>query len=301
MPRVACIYCKKKFLRSTSRFNESKKFKWNFYCSIECQSSYRKRRRFVICENSDCSKTFEKLIGEIENHNYCSKACAATVNNQRFPKRGPGFKLCKVCSKRFKGVRKYCSAFCLRKTKKRYNPEDLIKAIKSQYKKLGRVPARREVLALESVCRYAFGSWNNAIIAAGLEPNRSHENRMYKRIMTKAKDGHLCDSISEAVIDNWLFKNKIAHQRNVAYPISNHKADWSIGKNIFIEYFGLAEDSPRYDRDIQTKKNLCKEHGIKLIEIYPKDLYPKLNFASKLGNFRLSDNLATQGKISYNF
>jgi len=103
--------------------------------------------------------------------------------------------------------------------------------------------------------------------------------------MTKAKDGHSCDSISEALIDNWLTDNGVEHIRDVAYPDSNHKADWSIRENIFVEYFGLAKDSPRYDKSIKIKQRLCKKFGIKLVAIYPCDLYPKLNLSSKLKNF----------------
>lgn len=284
MPIISCIYCKRKFFKSTGRFNEGKKFKWNFYCSIECQGGYRKRRKIVVCENSNCGKTFEKLIRAIEIHNYCSRTCAITVNNQKFPKRIAKFKNCRICNSKFKGGNRYCSSICYKKSRIRRKPEDLIKSLKAICVQLGRVPGKREVDKLANACEHAFGSWNNAIKAAGFEPNRSHENRMYKRIMTKAKDGHSCDSISEAIIDNWLYENKIFHERNVAYPTSQHKADWSIQENVFVEYFGLANDSPRYDRDIKIKQRICKEFGIKLVAIYPQDLYPKPNLFSKLKN-----------------
>ena len=121
-----------------------------------------------------------------------------------------------------------------------------------------------------------FGSGKKAIETAGLIPNRSHDHIMYKRTKTKATDGHLCDSISEAIIDNWLTENKITHERNANYPTSKHLADWSIKDKMFIEYFGLAKDSPRYDKSIREKKKLCKQYKIKLVAIYPDDLYPKV-------------------------
>ena len=110
---------------------------------------------------------------------------------------------------------------------------------------------------------------------------------MYKRVMGKAGDGHLCDSISELLIDNWLHKNKIPHERDAHYPKTNHKADWKIltqNKNIFVEYFGLDNDSPRYDRSIKEKELICKEQNIVLIGIYPKDIYPKINLENNLKN-----------------
>jgi len=110
---------------------------------------------------------------------------------------------------------------------------------------------------------------------------------MYKRIIAKSKDGHLCDSISEVLIDNWLYKNNILHEKDIQYPNTNHKTDWRINRNnqvTFVEYFGLANDSPRYDRSIREKENLCKEQSIRLIKIYPKDLYPKIYLENNLKN-----------------
>lgn len=108
---------------------------------------------------------------------------------------------------------------------------------------------------------------------------------LYKRVETKARDGHICDSTSEAIIDDWLTKNGISHNKDVPYPQTNHRADWAIEKGkVFIEYFGLANDSPRYDRAVQKKIQFCQKYKIKLIEIYPSDLYPRACLDSKLKN-----------------
>lgn len=110
---------------------------------------------------------------------------------------------------------------------------------------------------------------------------------MYKRIITKALDGHSCDSVSELLIDNWFTQNNIPHQKDIPYPKTNHKADWEISvgnKEIFVEYFGLANDSPRYDRTIKEKIKLCQNCKIPLIEIYPKDIYPKNILDNNLKN-----------------
>ena len=148
---------------------------------------------------------------------------------------------------------------CRGGTEPKYTRQKLINAIRQKVEGLQRIPTRREMKESKT-CQKIFGSWNNAIIAAGFKPNRSHSQRMYKRTITKASDGHPCDSISEAIIDNWLAKNNIFHKRDICYPTTNHKADWEISignKKIFIEYFGLANDSPRYDRSIKEKKKLC--------------------------------------------
>lgn len=150
---------------------------------------------------------------------------------------------------------------------------------------LQRVPAKRELPEISKACIYAFSSWNKAIAAAGFTPNRSHDDRMYRRSRTIATDGHRCDSISEAMIDNWLSVHNIPHSRDVAYPSTNHKADWAINGSTFIEYFGLANDSPRYDREIKIKKELCRQNKIRLIDIYAQDLYPQNLLENKFKNY----------------
>ncbi len=170
-------------------------------------------------------------------------------------------------------------------SKFKYSKDEVIEIIKNHHRKLDRVPARREVPEIANKCVGLFGSWTKAIEAAGFKPNRSHDHRMYKRSKTMAADGHRCDSISEAIIDNWLSSRNISHARDISYPSTKHKADWAIGENIFVEYFGLAEDSPRYDREIKLKKELCAQNSIRLVEIYPDDIYPNNRLENKLGNF----------------
>lgn len=288
--KVNCKNCGKIFIKDKGHYNENLKIEHNFYCSRKCESEYKTRKRRILkCTN--CGKKLKRVFSAVSPHNYCSRSCAAIINNKNRPERGAKTIKCANCGKKFKkwvvGNKKYCSKSCLINAKF-YTTEKLSEIIKNTAQKLGRAPSRREVGSIDKSCRKFFGSWNKAIAAAGLKPNRSHENRMYKRITTKAADGHLCDSISELLIDNWFIKNKIMHERNASYPDTNHKTDWSInfrGENIFIEYFGLAKDSPRYDRSILNKKTLCSKHKIKLIEIYPWDLYPEINLDDKLKIF----------------
>lgn len=56
----------------------------NVYCSVEC---HRNRVEKVLreCLNDVCSNTFETSL--TKNRLYCSKSCAATVNNVKVPKR----------------------------------------------------------------------------------------------------------------------------------------------------------------------------------------------------------------------
>jgi hypothetical protein len=75
------------------------------------------------------------------------------------------------------------------------------------------------------------------------------------------------------IIDNWLTKHGILHEKEVQYPGSKYVADWKIG-NALVEYFGLARDSMRYDASIAKKRQYCKDIGLLLIEIYSKNLFP---------------------------
>ncbi len=243
------------------------------------------------CEN--CNKEFLRREYSISKHNYCSRSCAAIINNKKFPKRSAPKVYCKFCKKEFK--RNFDSIFCSVKCRilaqKKYNPEAIIEKIAGLAKIDGHTPSRRELGNLSYAAIRIFGSWNKTIEVAGLKPNRSHDNRMYKRILATAEDGHKCDSVSELLIDNWLSKNKIEHVRNTRYPNSNHLADWTIGDKIFVEYFGLAKDSPRYDREIKIKQELCKKFKITLIEIYPSDLYPQINLNKKFELLFVDQNL----------
>lgn len=77
---------------------------------------------------------------------------------------------------------------------------------------------------------------------------------MYNRRRCTALDGHICDSVSESIIDDWLSKNRIYHQKQIHYPFGKYTADWKLSENIFVEYFGLANDSRRYDLEIQKRE-----------------------------------------------
>lgn len=296
--KVKCSFCKKEFFREKGRFNEAIKFDWKQYCSKECLSKNKSKQQIIICEN--CGKHFSRTLSDISPHNYCSRSCSAIVNNKKYPRKHlkPKLKTCIKCGKQFKRSThniKYCSMKCRREAEQRHTHQQLLEIIKKTARTLKRVPARREIEKISSICRNTFGSWNNAVIAAGLIPNRSHSQRMYKCTKVKSLDGHLCDSISELIIDNWLTKNNISHKKNVPYPETNSKTDWAISidnQEIFIEYFGLANDSPRYDRAIKKKKELCRKYNLKLIEIYPRDIYSKGRL-----NIRLKDKFKNLIKI----
>ncbi|MBI5138556.1 MAG: hypothetical protein HZA95_02025 [Candidatus Vogelbacteria bacterium] len=85
-----------------------------------------------------------------------------------------------------------------------YNKDELISKIRIFYNKNGRIPMKRE-FDMYREYKKRFCSWNMAIEAAGLIP---HKVIFSTRVM--AKDGHICDSFAETLIDDWLHYNKVS-------------------------------------------------------------------------------------------
>src|SRR3989338_2848670 len=111
--KVRCKFCDKPFFRNKRQFNETLKLGHNCYCSRLCSYEYRKTGREITCENGICKKRFYRALNDILNHNYCSTSCAATVNNQKYPKRFPLKRSCKKCGGEFRSRKsKYCSSKC---------------------------------------------------------------------------------------------------------------------------------------------------------------------------------------------
>jgi len=148
----------------------------------------------------------------------------------------------------------------------KYTRDSLLQLIRTFYKKYGRIPLKREFNMWGEYKRH-FQGWNDAIQTAGFEPNRViFSKKCY------ARDGHICDSFVEKILDDWLFSKKVLHKKNVPYVGTKMTADFAIG-NLRIEYFGLAKELDGYDETIEKKRTLCRDKGLRLLAIYPKDLF----------------------------
>lgn len=123
-----------------------------------------------------------------------------------------------------------------------------------------------------------FGSWLKALIDAGILEDGTR--RTSRGIQTLAQDGHVCLSLGEKTIDDYLFTHGIVHEREPKYPVGNYRADFLVN-GVFIEYFGL-KGNPEYDAKTKMKQGLCKKHGIPLISIYPSDLAALAKLEKKL-------------------
>ncbi len=157
----------------------------------------------------------------------------------------------------------------LARYREKHTKESLLEKLADFYKKVGRIPLKREFNMYNEYKRQ-FGSWNNAIRLAGFDPNPVLFAKKFV-----AKDGHKCDSFTERIIDDWLHRRGIIHERGVRYGKTKMTGDFFIAPNIVVEFFGLAGVQKKYDAMIKLKRKKAAECGWRLIEIYPRDVFEK--------------------------
>lgn len=274
---VTCSYCKKDYLKDNRHINENLKLGNNFFCSSICQYSFKNKKKEFLCENPNCNKVVRRQPSDVSFCNYCSRSCAAIVNNKKYSRKTVVIRTCNYCGERLFPYRKYCSVKC-RSDALTISKESLIDRIRKFYQVHERIPVKREMWGIYKPARKYFGTWNNAIEAAGFNPNPV----MFAKHQI-ANDGHVCDSLAEKIIDDYLFEKGIVHERNVSYPEGDYSADFKIGAS-WVEYFGLAGEHKRYDELRLIKQNIAKRYKLKLVEIYPKDLYPRNKLEGILGD-----------------
>lgn len=113
-----------------------------------------------------------------------------------------------------------------------------------------------------------YSSHLEALVDAGVLPEGTR--RTARGTHCLANDGHLCLSLGEKVIDDWLTAHGYKHEKEPAWPEGNMRADFQVG-DTYIEYFGLAGD-PAYDAKIIRKRELARAYDIPLVEVYPRHI-----------------------------
>jgi hypothetical protein len=268
--KVRCDECQKIFTRSLRQVNEGKKFRWNSYCSSKCQSKAKNFQIRLVCSRTGCRKVFKRKRAAYLKSGiaYCSRTCAAIVNNHKFPKKPGIVKKCAYCGANFVSGKKYCSRGCKDKGQV-IGREELLMKIRDFVKEEKRIPLKREFRNYHAI-RARFGTWNNAIKEVGFTPNPVMFAKKYI-----SKDGHRCDSFAERIIDDWFYARNTKHERDIPYPGGQKlKVDFRVGK-YWIEFFGLAGQHKRYDQLKRKKIRLAKKLKLDLVRIYPRDLFPK--------------------------
>ena len=179
--------------------------------------------------------------------------------------------------------------------------KDILKYLQDLAFLLGRVPSQnfgegmRDLLEMKNDERLAllkllkdkptivrvksvFGSWLNALIRAGILEDGTRKTS--RGIQSIAKDGHVCLSLGEKTIDDYLHIHGIHHEKEPRYPEGNYRGDFKVG-TAFIEYFGLM-GNPEYDAKTKEKIRLCEKHDITLVALYPEDLISQERLENKL-------------------
>ncbi len=263
---IVCPVCRKNFRRDLRHFNENIKLKQKNFCSLKCSAKGRLKRKILICENLNCSKKFERQFAALSKHNYCSSSCAAKISNLSRTKK---IRICPNCKNEFTGNNKYCSLNCVPIQRSQYTEDIVLSEIKYFVKKHGRVPVKKEMWKFYKAARRNFGTWNRAIKTAGFVPNPVIFARKHY-----ANDGHRCDSLAEKIIDDWLYARNINHERSYPYPSDRGlTVDFKVG-NYWVEFFGLSGEHKRYDELKEEKIKLAKKSNLKLLALYPSDLFP---------------------------
>lgn len=237
--------------------------------------------------------------------------------------RTPKWKICGLCGKKFvehslpfplikrQGMDRleFCAP-CLRDTvlsnlgSNTVNEKQIIKFLCGIYELTGVIPRSdyyvgyRDLLYLDfdervnflkllqlrpsnSRIKELFNSWIHALQQADLIGD--YVLRTPRGIHTIANDGHLCLSMGERTIDDFLYDHGIDHEKEVPYPNSNYRADFKVG-DIFIEYFGMIGDI-EYEKRMKEKLLICKTNNIELISLVSKDLRDERSLKRKFSKF----------------
>ena len=120
-----------------------------------------------------------------------------------------------------------------------------------------------------------FESKAKLLELAGFE---GHSQTSYGGHRSKAADGHLCLSIGERDICEFLFRRGIAHYKEPYYSrdpaiveeYGHLRGDFQI-ENVIVEFAGLTGSGP-YDEKMKLKVLLAETLNIPQIVLYPKDL-----------------------------
>lgn len=224
-------------------------------------------RRCFKCGDSfnqgECPEWAARRLGSIEALNFCPTCCKSgffgTVASVRCSKKAIKEHLAAL--HRLQGVVPNANFFDA--------PGPLIGLpVEVQAELLALGETRPAVQCIKS----KYGSHLAALIDARVLPEGTR--RTSRGTQCIAEDGHVCLSLGEKMIDDWLSQHGIPHTREPHYPNSPLRADFKVG-DALIEYFGLAGD-PEYDAKTVRKRILARREGVQLIEIYPEDV---ANFA----------------------
>ena len=135
-------------------------------------------------------------------------------------------------------------------------------------------------LPRQQTAKSTFGSWSHMLEESGLLEGARAPQGGYQSI---GRDGHLCLSIGERLICEFLTKSHIKHTKEPHYPrdvILNPggllRADFKVA-DTFIEFAGRMSN-PDYALNIERKRKLARKYRINLmiLETFDQDAIEEL-------------------------
>lgn len=135
-----------------------------------------------------------------------------------------------------------------------------------------------QLLVLRWAVRHRRWAWTRLLLDANLGGGGI---RLARGTVVKASDGHLCLSMSEKVVDDFLHSHGIQHEREPLYPFDpelnangKRRADWILADGTLIEFWGMPSN-PEYASKMAEKQRLASRFGIPLVGLTEPEL-PKL-------------------------
>ncbi|MHA1775730.1 MAG: hypothetical protein DRO88_04520 [Promethearchaeia archaeon] len=101
-------------------------------------------------------------------------------------------------------------------------------------------------------------------------------------------DGDVVRSISECLVDNFLYRNGIKHKYEdviVKSAAHQYKYDWYLPDiNLYLEFFGFS--GKKYKETMEKKKKFYRVNHLSMMEILPSDLADvNKNLREKFGKY----------------
>ncbi|WP_138413311.1 hypothetical protein [Sinomonas gamaensis] len=136
-------------------------------------------------------------------------------------------------------------------------------------------PVIDKLLMLRFVIRRRKFPWTYLLEEAGFFPGGL---RLGWGTLIRARDGHLCFSLGEKTVCDFLHQHGIKHDREPFYPIDPdfnphglRRADWKLDDLTFVEFWGMPND-PKYAAKMRQKRQLAQRRGLTLIELTEREL-----------------------------
>lgn len=138
-------------------------------------------------------------------------------------------------------------------------------------------PATRvdQLLLLRFAIRRGKYPWTHVLEQSGIAPEGLRTSR---GTLVRARDGHLCLSLRERAVCDFLHQHDIDHDREPLYPTDEvlnphgrRRADWILTDGTLVELWGMPND-PAYAAKMVEKRQLAQRLGIRLVELTDADL-----------------------------